>query len=135
LHAIAIQDIVEQLPRGRAHVIHIPSSLFAAATIFCVFSLGGLASVNIPSMVDWETVLSSNYDHRTFPGQPDSISQSETKRYIRGEYSTMFGAVGVTKNLLYELNSMQKLFRCLCSQWGIAYDMEDVLDQWNALCH
>jgi hypothetical protein len=54
---------------------------------------------------------------------------------MRGEYSPVFGAQGATKNLLYELNSMQKLFRCLCSQWGIAYDMEDVMDQWIALCH
>ena len=135
LHAIAIQEIVEALPRGRAHVIHIPSSLFASATIYCVFSLGGLTTVNIPSVVDWQTVLSTNYESCSIPGQPDSISQSETKRYMRGECSPVFGAQGATKNLLYELNSMQKLFRCLCSQWGIAYDMEDVMDQWIALCH
>jgi hypothetical protein len=30
---------------------------------------------------------------------------------------------------------MQKLFRCLSSQWGIAYDMEDIIDQWMSLCH
>ena len=135
LHAIAVQEIIEALPRGRAHVIHIPSSLFAAATIYCVFSLGGLTTVNIPSLVDWQTVLSANYESCLVPGQPDSISQSETKRYMRGDYSPVFGAQGATKNLLYELNSMQKLFRCLCSQWGIAYDMEDVMDQWIALCH
>ena len=135
LHAVAIQEIVEQLPRGRAHVIHIPNSLFASATIYCVYCLGGLTAVNVPNVVDWQTVLSTNYKSCAVPGQPDSISQSETKRYMRGEYSAMFGTIGATKNLLYELNSMQKLFRCLCSQWGIAYDMEDVLDQWNALCH
>lgn len=135
LHAIAIQEIIEKLPRGRAHVIHIPSSLFAAATIYCVFSLGGLTSVNIPSVVDWETVLLTNCNPRRFPEQPDSVNASETKRYIGGEYAAEFSPGGVVKNLLYELNSMQKLFRCLCSQWGIAYDMEDVLDQWNALCH
>ena len=32
-HAVAIQDSVEQLPRGRAHSIHFQSSLFAAATV------------------------------------------------------------------------------------------------------
>lgn len=135
LHAIAIQDIVEQLPRGRAHVIHIPSSLFAAATVYCVFSLGGQTSVNTPSIVHWQTVLSTYFDSSLVPGQPDSISQSETKRYMRGEYSSIFGKMGTTKNLLYELNSMQKLFRCLYSQWGIAYDMADIIDKWHVLCH
>lgn len=135
LHAIAIQNIVETLPRGRAHVIHIPSSLFAAATVYCVFSLGGQTSVNTPTIVDWQTALSTNFNSSLMPGQPDSISQSETKRYMRGEYASVFGKIGTTQNLLYELNSMQKLFRCLCSQWGIAYDMADVLDKWHALCH
>jgi hypothetical protein len=135
LHAIAIQEIVEQLPRGRAHVIHIPSSLFAAATVYCVFALGGQNSVNTPHIIDWQTALSTDFDSSIMPGQPDSISRSETKRYMRGEYSSVFGKMGNTQNLLYELNSMQKLFRCLCSQWGIAYDMADVLDQWHALCH
>lgn len=133
LHAIAIQEIVEALPRGRAHVIHIPSSLFSCSTIYCVFSLGGLTTVNVPDVVHWQTALSSKYEGREIPGQPDSIAQAETKRYMRGEYG--MGAMGATKNLLYELNSMQKLFRCLCSQWGVAFDMEDVLDQWIALCH
>lgn len=135
LHAIAIQEIVEQLPRGRAHVIHIPGSLFAAATVYCVFSLCGLTTVNTPYLVDWPTALSTNYATCAIPGQPDTISQSETKRYMRGEYCVSSGTIGATKNLLYELNSMQKLFRCLCSQWGVAYDMEDVVDQWISLCH
>lgn len=126
LHAVAIQEIVEQLPRGRAHVLHIPGSLFTAATIYCVFSLNGLSSVNIPAVVEWEALLSDG----SCLGMNQYSNNSETRQYLVNGLSR-----GATKNLLYELNSMQKLFRCLCSQWGIAYDMEDVLDQWNALCH
>lgn len=134
LHAISIQDIVEQLPRGRAHVIHIPSSLFAAAAVYCVFSLGGRTSVEIPNLVNWEDVLSTRDDF-TVMTRPGSFDTSETTNYIRGHHRSAFRSIGTNKNLLYELNSMQKLFRCLCSQWGIAYDMEDVIDQWNSLCH
>ncbi|KAF7886179.1 hypothetical protein EAF00_010282 [Botryotinia globosa] len=133
LHAIAIQEIVEQLPRGRAHVIHIPSSLFASATVYCVFSLAGQGAVNVPNIVDWQAVLATN-EAVNSSIQPGCTSQSETELYLRGENS-FFRAMGTTKNLLYELNSMQKLFKCLCSQWGIAFDMEDILDQWNTLCH
>ncbi len=141
LHAIAIQEIVEQLPRGRAHVIHIPSTLFASATLYCVFSLAGQATVHIPSKVDWQSVLSSGYDACPSLGEVcETGAKMETKRYIRGEMggAALFGTqslTGSSKNLLYEMNSMQKLFRCLCSQWGVAYDMADVVDQWMALSH
>jgi hypothetical protein len=139
LHAIAIQEIIEQLPRGRAHVIHIPSSLFASATVYCVFTLAAQTTVNLPSIVDWQSVLSSGYESCSISSESGEAGDAnETKRYVRGEYALQgFGArmPGAAKNLLYELNSMQKLFRCLCAQWGIAYDMEDVIDQWIALCH
>ncbi len=84
--------------------------------------------------MDWQSVLSSDYESLSSPSERGDAN--ETKRYVRGEYS--FGARhsgGASKNLLYELNSMQKLFRCLCAQWGVAYDMEDVIDQWISLCH
>ncbi|KUJ07826.1 uncharacterized protein LY89DRAFT_789492 [Mollisia scopiformis] len=136
VHAIAIQEIVEQLPRGRAHVIHIPSSLFASATVYCVFSLAGQTTVRLPAVVDWQSVLSTRYEDVGSGQLGEGGDVCETRKYVRGEYAAgVFGATGAGKNLLYELNSMQKLFRCLCSQWGIAYDMEDVIDQWISLCH
>lgn len=141
LHAIAIQEIIEQLPRGRAHVIHIPSSLFASATVYCVFSLAGQTTVALPETVDWQSVLSSGYDSHSASDILDELREGTrgTKRYLSGSMGAGLmmgtGAGGASKNLLYELNSMQKLFRCLCSQWGIAYDMEEVIDQWISLCH
>jgi hypothetical protein len=36
--------------------------------------------------------------------------------------------------LLYEFNSIQKLFGCLSTQWGVAHDMGKVVDQWATLC-
>lgn len=148
LHATAIQDIVEQLPRGRAHVIHMPSSLFAAVTIYSVFSLAGITTVNLPRAVAWEVVLlpesgcEGENSHLTLGGAGPCHSpaaaatfRSDTKRYIKNEmFHSTERWTGVTRNLMYELNSMQKLFRCLCSQWGVAYDMEDVVDRWIALC-
>ncbi|KAL1848074.1 hypothetical protein Plec18167_008771 [Paecilomyces lecythidis] len=129
LHAVAIQDIVEQLPRGRAHVIHMPSSLFAASIIYTVFSLAGVVSVCFPRAPVWrEVLLSEGGDDAVFG---DMMSGSETSRYIRGELR----GPNTTRNLLYELNSMQKLFRCLISQWGIAHDMKDIVDEWISLCH
>lgn len=153
LHAAAIQDIVEQLPRGRAHAIHMPSSLFAAATIYSAFALAGISTVKLPSIVDWKDALCTFDDPclalAELSGTP--VIQSDTLRYIRSEsnnnssmeqqqpYASLMGQYGAgtttTRNLLYEFNSMQKLFRCLSTQWGVAFDMELVVDKWNSVCH
>ncbi|KAJ5824983.1 hypothetical protein N7447_007323 [Penicillium robsamsonii] len=138
LHAVAIQDIVEQLPRGRAHVVHMPSSLFAAATIYVVLSLAGVATVNLPHNIVWQDALLSRSDLNLGHENIRPLSGSETKRFVEngnGTSSLPFSISGAVRNLLYELNSMQKLFRCLSSQWGIAHDMEDIISQWIQLCH
>ncbi|KAJ5584681.1 uncharacterized protein N7459_004481 [Penicillium hispanicum] len=136
LHAVAIQDIVEQLPRGRAHVVHMPSSLFAAATIYIVFSLAGVATVRLPRTIVWQDALLSHSDLHLGPDDIRSSSGSETRRFVEMEQGVAPALTGgAVRNLLYELNSMQKLFRCLSGQWGIAHDMEDIVAQWIQLCH
>lgn len=134
LHAVSIQDIVEQLPRGRAHAIHFSSSLFAGATVYTLFLLGGTQTVRLPSTVDWaDVVYPANDPCVALVELAGSVFSSDTSRYIRGEPMSS-GAV-VTRNLLYEFNSIQKLFGCLNTQWGIAGDMESVIDDWITLCH
>jgi hypothetical protein len=164
LHAMAIQEIVEQLPRGRAHVIHMPSSLFATATVYAVFALAGSPALKIPCSVVWQDVLldtrcaaagqtvsssapatsasylslsdvSNTVHSNSNPSGNNSngLGVTDTCRYIRGD--TLYGLNVTSRNLLYELNSIQKLFRCLFAQWGVAYDMESVVEQWISLCH
>ncbi|CAG8081641.1 unnamed protein product [Penicillium salamii] len=136
LHAVAIQDIVEQLPRGRAHVVHMPSSLFAAATIYVVFSLAGVATVSLPRNITWQEALLSYSDLNLGHDDPHPSLGSETGRFVEGkDLGPIPLRSGAVRNLLYELNSMQKLFRCLSSQWGIAHDMEEIVAQWIVLCH
>ncbi|KAJ8203149.1 hypothetical protein LV164_006843 [Aspergillus fumigatus] len=135
LHAVAIQDIIEQLPRGRAHVIHMPSSLFAAATIYVVFSLAGVATIHLPRTIVWQDALLSISDLNLGSDSVRSSSTSETRRFVEQGLTDSPAGMGAVRNLLYEMNSMQKLFRCLTSQWGIAHDMEEIVDQWIRLCH
>jgi len=142
LHAVAIQDIVEQLPRGRAHAIHFPSSLFAAATVYTLFLLAGTATVRLPSTVDWADVIYPTNDPCVVLVElAGTVFTSDTARYIRGEpmsselSGTSASGMVTTRNLLYEFNSMQKLFGCLKTQWGMAGDMEEVVDNWITLCH
>lgn len=136
IHAVAIQNIVEQLPRGRAHVIHMPTSLFAAATVYSVFSLAGFSTIHLPRIIDWKDALFTEIDPCVILGElSGSTSSSDTRRFLRGEHLASTGSLTTSRNLLYELNSMQKLFRCLSSQWGVANEMEQVVDQWISLSH
>jgi len=64
---------------------------------------------------------------------PTNGVETDTKRYVRGESLQGWGTT--SRNLLYELNSMHKLFRCLIAQWGVAFDMEVVVEKWIELCH
>ena len=123
LHAIAIQDIVETLPRGRAHAVHMPASLFAASTIYAAFALSEVITIKLVNEVDWPMVM----DDTDISG----FSVWNTKRYIKND-GAYFGS---TRNMVYELNSMHKLMGCLKTQWGVAYDMENVVEQWVELCH
>ncbi|KAG0157162.1 Transcription factor [Penicillium digitatum] len=82
LHAVATQEIVEQLPRGHAHVVNMPSSLFAAATIYIVLSLAGVATVNLPRNVVWQDVLLSHSDLNLGHKAIRPLSGSETKRFV-----------------------------------------------------
>lgn len=126
LHAVAIQDIVEQLPRGRAHSLHMPSSLFAAATIYGVFSYAGQPSVTTPASVHWDDVVLAS--GKTPEGH------STTARFVASGPMAIYPAVANSRNVLYELNSVQKLFSGLATQWGIASDMGGVIGQWIAFC-
>lgn len=136
IHAVAIQNIVEQLPRGRAHVLHMPTSLFSAAAVYSVFSLAGSSTVHLPRTVEWKDALFTEVDPCVILGElSGSATSSDTRRFVRGEQLPANSAVTTPRNLLYELNSMQKLFRCLSSQWGVAHEMENVVDQWISLSH
>jgi hypothetical protein len=119
LHATAIQNIVETLPRGRAHAVHMPTSLFAAATVYAAVALGEVVTVRVVESVDWRIVLGN--------GEGDG----DTMRYIRGDGVYC----GESRNLVYELNSMHKLMGCLKTQWGVATDMEGVVGRWVEVCH
>ncbi|KAF5866146.1 hypothetical protein ETB97_000680 [Aspergillus alliaceus] len=100
LHAIEIQDIIEQLPRGRAHVIHMPSSLFAAATIYVVFSLAGIATINLPHTIVWQDALLSHADLNLGCDNIRSSAGSETRRFVEEGQTYSPPGLGAVRNLL-----------------------------------
>ena len=126
LHAIAIQDIIEQIPRGRGHSMNTPSSLFASATIRATFCLSGTWLAKIPSHIAWEQVVVPSYQVEA----PCDQSILSTMAFMRGDFN---GVNGTQRNLAYEFNSTEKLFDSLATQWGVSAQMGVVIRQWTAL--
>jgi hypothetical protein len=115
LHAVTIQDLVEQLPRGRAHALYMPTALFSAAIIYATFVLGGVTCTKLSNTVNWRQVCTGH-----------ATQDKDTLNYLEGS-TTHFP--GSERNLSYDLNSTQKLFRCLATRWGIAFDIEAMINQ------
>ena len=106
--------------------VHMPISLFAAATIYGAFSFAGQANVRLPAVVSWKDVVVSGHDKQD--------KQSDSVQWVQHKWLAPGHSQIAPKNVLYELNSVQKLFRGLATQWGVSADMGKVIGQWIALC-
>jgi hypothetical protein len=134
LHAVAIHEIAEGLPIGRSRAIHIPSSLFAAATVYCAFALAGASVLTLPYVRDWENVMATDLDSTpNGPLTPSSRTGSDLKDFLYGVYPLTNGP-SITRNILYDLNLLQMFLRFSSQQWGVCSEMEKVLEQWISLC-
>ncbi|KAF5962972.1 C2H2 type zinc finger domain-containing protein [Fusarium bulbicola] len=57
LHAVAIQDSVNQLPFNRTNTFWMPMSIFAASCMYSLSRLSGMTSVSVPASIHWESTL------------------------------------------------------------------------------
>ena len=134
LHAVAIHEIAEGLPIGRSRAIHIPSSLFAAATVYCAFALAGASVLTLPYIAEWENFVDV-YMNLTPNGPLTSSSGtgSDVKDFLFGLHP-LTNAPSITRNMLYDLNLLQMFLRFSSQQWGVCSEMESLLGQWISLC-
>ena len=153
LHATMIQEIASQLPLGSAHNIYIPGAVFAAATTYAAFALAGVSRVVLPTVVDWKSVvrLDSNLTASQAAAEggdgfggfgmesPPARSMMkkeglrDTLSYLAGNFAQS-GTPGDVRNLAYDLSSVQILLRGLSMQWGVALEMEQVVQAWILRC-
>ena len=134
LHAVAIHTTVESLPIGRSRAIHIPSSLFAAATVYCTFALAGASILTLPYVADWEKFMAVD-TNLTSNGEltPGSGTESDVRDFLCGVHPQP-NTSSITRNILYDLNLLQAFLRFSSQQWGVCSEMEGTLEQWISLC-
>lgn len=150
LHAVEMQKIVEDLPRGRCHGFEVPVGVFCVASLYAAHVRAGVVTVVLPSVVDWEATGLSISETSTTDMNHAYVDQvlregdtvkRETVEFVAGRFHGGLAAgIGTdtmavrTKNLSYELSALLILLRGLSAQWGVAGEMERVLSMWIAKC-
>ncbi|KAL5592042.1 hypothetical protein FOVSG1_010931 [Fusarium oxysporum f. sp. vasinfectum] len=134
LHAVAIQDTVNQLPFNRTNTFWMPIPIFAASTIYSLFRLSGITSVSVPAVVHWESTLIDRPNIREASGSPEQdVSWKKTQIFLSSNWRKTNYALGPARNLPFEMKKIQTMMHGLAIQWGVAIEMETILSQLETL--
>ncbi|KAH8654939.1 hypothetical protein BGZ60DRAFT_385546 [Tricladium varicosporioides] len=128
LHALAIHDLVETLPLGRSHAIHLPAAIFDAGTILAGRCLAGLHQISYPTGIFWSNVWAFEGLGISNPIE-GSLEVPGIKEFLEGSYTSGISASG-TRNLMYDLNALQLILKSVSSKWGVSHEMDRILQQW-----
>lgn len=133
LHATAIQDIAAQLPLSQVNSMWMPIPIFAAAMVSILFCLNRVSTVTVPYTIDWSVVL----DVADPPPNHDDYEdngRSKTEMFFASNIHTPISAIGLARNLRYELNSLQTIIHGLSVQWGVCIELEQVIQTLKSHC-
>lgn len=133
LHAFSIQDLAESLTLGRTSPAHFPASVFAAATIFYAFLSCGYTTMTTPEDVDWTIAWTSQEKGGTQMTHGHALADSEawscdSYRFVKSH--DVFNGKTKLRALRFSLLSLQMILQMIAPQWGISYDMLDILSSW-----
>jgi hypothetical protein len=118
LHAMAIQDLVERLPLGRSHAIHLPAAIFAVATIYSARCLAGFPTTTTPKDLSWQDVWQISHS-----------SDGDISAFLHNKPGEILGESS-SRNLMYDLNSLQITLSSISLRWGVSHAMDDILHRW-----
>jgi hypothetical protein len=131
LHAMAIQDLVERLPLGRSHAIHLPAAIFSVATIYSARCLAGFPSIIVPKSFRWQDVWAIDMSD---VANPDGFRDDDINAFLRDSPLQILGASS-TRNLMYDLNSLQITLSSISLRWGVSHAMDDILHRWITIAN
>lgn len=148
LHAVSIVRLLNEIPSGHTHAIHIPGCLFASAMILVAIHLGNKDKVKIPKKLRWrdvwvdviaennltdETQASENMDTLSSPASaldsvsPNALDFSGAKELINSLNPTSANDAMTSVNLLHEVNTLQISLKTVASRWLITAEMEEII--------
>jgi hypothetical protein len=131
LHAIAIWDILQDLPLGRSQSINVPASIFTAAIIYCAYCIAGVSVIQAPAVKNWEVVTAADPEFST---NGASSADIEVANFLIKQHDALRLPGTPVRNLLYDLNSLPVFLRNLSKPWGVAATMAEMLEQLATCC-
>ncbi|CZR64180.1 related to C2H2 type zinc finger domain protein [Phialocephala subalpina] len=126
LHSLAIQEIVEKIPLGRSSGIHLPAAIFAVATIYSTRCIAGFSMITAPRTFTWESVWDVN--------DSGNLADPAIQAFLSCSYAKT-AQHSRTKNLMYEINSLQITLNSISSRWGVSHEMDSLLSRWIAIAN
>jgi hypothetical protein len=130
LHAFAIRDIVQNLPFGRSHAIHIPFAIFMAATIQAAFMAIDIQVLPVPAMIDWEVVWLERNITTVDSSSEGESSGTETNQFLQDSFSPQNPRM-LSRKMSLELHGLRMQLRGISFTWGLSQQMNHIMEQWN----
>ncbi|KAJ5906422.1 uncharacterized protein N7473_003338 [Penicillium subrubescens] len=153
LHSVSIIRLVNEIPGGHAHAIHIPGCLFSSAMILIAVHLWNKEKVKIPKEWRWQDVWVGVLVGNNTAGEAQSResmsvpASAQTRVYASPDLIDFTGArellsvlnptgtseVMTEVNLMQEVNSVQISLKTVASRWGISAQMEEIIGRLSML--
>ncbi|KAJ5051405.1 hypothetical protein J3E72DRAFT_50618 [Bipolaris maydis] len=134
LHAVAIQDMIGQLPLNRINTFWMPIPLFAASILYSHFRLGGVASVSVPTAVHWESTLIAQPN---IAEAPESLAHDpswrKTQSFLLSDLTRPNYALGPTRNIPFDIKKLKVTIHGLSIQWGVCVEMGTILSRLETI--
>jgi hypothetical protein len=130
LHAVALADICLEVNLGRAHEIHLPMSVYTAATIYTSVIINACQlerkpTIWVPKVENWHQV----WDSETGGALSDTLMRGSVATFLSGTNGNL-GDSAVRKNMSDELNGLFLLMQQLQPFWGVTGEMSKIVKQW-----
>jgi hypothetical protein len=123
LHAFSIYSILQTLPTVQKQKIHVPMAAFSAAMVYSAFLLGGVASISLPNVQSWDSVVLIDLDMPLYGVNEDDLDFG-VRQYLQGSVHTHDKHI----NILYDISLSSRILKDLEKIWGISRDMRLVLE-------
>ncbi|KAK0388749.1 hypothetical protein NLU13_4992 [Sarocladium strictum] len=135
LHAIAMQDIMSQLPLSCTQGFWMPVPTFAISVIYSLFRFNGTSSISIPANIDWTSTLLDRVADTRYGNEGESPECRRTRSFLAPDEGALTYARGPARNLPFDMKQLQSTLHSLAVQWGVSSEMEDIVMYFDKAGH
>lgn len=133
LHATAALDIVGQLPGNHTQSFWMPIPIFAVSVMLNLFRLSGICFVSTPLTIYWWSTIDEGDRNVDLVDSRTSSAAMKTIAFLNSDISTPNSALGPSRNVLFDLKRLHASLHGSGVQWGLAMEMDTVLEKIAAM--